>query len=360
MYRIGLMLPFFLDAREEIVETDTSVAVIPPDPLRRFDFIQFYYGAMLAFDSLRQLGFNASVFVWDVDNSPESLLRAMADPNLATMDMIIGPVFANNFTRMAHFAREHQINIVNPLSPRSEFLNLNPYVIKSQPSAEKQVKLIASYVRETFPGRNIIVVRQFSFSETETLKTVLSELDGFNVNEVIYIRDSLSGIVRFLNPGTENIVIGLSSEKVFVMDLVRKLNDIRAEYPIIGFGLRQWDDFNLETDHMVNLRLHLPASQLINYESEDVVRFMQQFKAKYDVEPIPGRFALTAWDVVFYYGSALHKFGRNFNECLPSYKFRGLQLPFSFEPAGVHGRENKGLILYRIQQHRQIEVYPAR
>ncbi|HHN47519.1 MAG TPA: LysM peptidoglycan-binding domain-containing protein [Bacteroidales bacterium] len=358
VYNIALMMPFFLDQQDEIIETDSAVTVVPANPNRFYEFMQFYYGAMLAIDSLSQGGLNAKVFVYDVDNSPESVMKVLEKPELSNMDLIIGPLYANSFDRVAHFAREHQIRIVNPLSPRSEFLLNNPFAIKAQPSVRDQVELIASYIHDFYYDRNIFVVRQFSFSETNTLEIFRRTLVEADLHEVIYIRDSLDGIISKLDEERENVVIGLSTDKVFSMDLIRKLNDIRSEYNIICFGLQEWEDFALDTDHVVNTQLHLPATGFIDYHSEHVNRFIRSFRNKYDTEPLPNRFAFMAFDVTWYFVNAMMKYGVAFDECLPSFRYRGLQLPFEFEPHDRHGMENKGLTLYRIHDFRKVEVWP--
>jgi LysM repeat protein/ABC-type branched-subunit amino acid transport system substrate-binding protein len=358
VYNIALMMPFFLDQQDEIIVTDTTVTVVPANPNRFYEFMQFYYGAMLAIDSLSQTGLNAKVFVYDVDNRPESVIKVLQQPELSDMDLIIGPLYANSFDRVANFAREHQIRIVNPLSPRGEFLLNNPFAIKAQPSVGDQVDLIASYIHNFLYDRNIIVVRQFSFSETSTLEIFRRTLMESDLHQVIYIRDSLDGIISKLDEERENIVIGLSTDKVFSMDLIRKLNDIRSEYNITCFGLQEWEDFALDTDHVVNLQLHLPATGFVDYHSENVNRFIRSFRNKYDTEPLPNRFAFMAFDVTWYFVSAMMKYGTAFDECLPSFRYRGLQLPFEFEPHDRHGMENKGLTLYRIQDFRKVEVWP--
>ena len=358
-FNIALMLPFFLDSQlAETSPTDTLNPLPPPNPNRIYDFMQFYYGAMMAVDSLRNKGLNANLFVYDVDNTPQSLERVMKKPELPSMDLIIGPLFAGNFDLMARFAREHKISIVNPLSVRSEFLISNPNVVKAQPTTREQVNLIAGFISERFSDHNIIVVRQYSFSENDALAVFRNELANFTLNDVIYIRDSLNGIIRYLDNERPNVVIGLSNDKVFSIELVRKLNDIRADFNITCFGMQEWEDFALDTDHIVNLRLHLPSYSFIDYNSEGVKRFIASFRIRYGVEPLPHRFAFAAFDVTYYFINALMKYGNTFQACLPYYKHRGLQLPFEFAPQQWHGLENKGLCIYRVDNFKQVEVYP--
>jgi LysM repeat protein len=357
-YNIALMLPFFLDASQEILTADTLMQDDEQNQNRSYEFMQFYYGAMLAIDSLGKLGLNAKLHVYDVDNTPESVAKVLAKSELSSMDLIIGPLFSANFDRMASFAASHKVNIINPLSTRTEFLLNNPNTIKAQSSSKDQVEVLASYIKNNFAGKNVIVVRQFSFSENATSDVFRKEFGETGLKEVIYIRDSLDGLRRSLSKTRENIIVGLSTDKVFIMDFIRKLNDIRANYDITCFGMQEWEEFEIDTEHIVNLRLHLPSHNFVDYDSEAVKNYIRLFRAIYNTEPLPNRFAFEAFDITWYFVSALMKYGAAFEECLPSYRYRGLQIPFSFEPQGRHGFENKGLSIYRIQDYRQVEVYP--
>ncbi|MBE0661980.1 MAG: LysM peptidoglycan-binding domain-containing protein [Bacteroidales bacterium] len=356
-YNIALMLPFFLDAKVEFPTSD-SLTGEEQSLNKSYEFMQFYYGAMLAIDSLGKLGLNATVHVYDVDNTPESVDKVLARSELSNMDLIIGPLFSGNFDKMARFAASNKINIVNPLSTRTEFLLNNPYSIKAQSSSKDQVHVLASFIKNNFAGKNIIVVRQFSFSENETSEIFRKEFGEAGLNEVIYIRDSLDGVRRSLSKTRENIIVGLSTDKVFIMDFIRKLNDIRADYDITCFGMQEWEEFEIDTEHIVNLRLHLPSHSYIDYNAEPVKNYIRLFRNTYNTEPLPNRFAFEAFDITWYFVSAMMKYGAAFEECLPSYRYRGMQIPFSFEPLGRNGFENKGLSIYRIQDFRQIEVYP--
>ncbi len=360
IYKIALMLPFFLDTAEEFIYSDSTMMMTPSNINMSFEFMQFYFGAMLAIDSLSNLGLKSKIYVYDVNNTPESLNSVLVRPELSKMNIIIGPLYSGSFDRVAKFAGEHHIWIINPLSPRNDFLQNNPFVVKAQPAAEDQVKLIGSYIKNHFHNSNILIVRQFSFSNVEQAQSLKVQLADNKVQEVVYLRDSLPGIVRRLDKNRENVIIGLSDDKVFVIDLVRKLNDIRSDYRITCFGLQEWEDYSLESDHIVNLNLHLPSRGFINYDAEQVKQFIRSFRCKYNTEPIPDRFAYVAFDVVWYFLYALMKFGNDFGDCLPTFKYRGVQIPFVFESNDLNGMENKGLTIYRIDNFRKTEVYPAR
>jgi len=358
IYNIALLVPFFLDSQDAMMNFDT-LRTMMSNPNRPFEFMQFYYGALLAIDSLGKSGLKARVSVFDVDNTPETVTKLLARPEMAQMDLIIGPLYATSFEKVARFARNNGIKIINPLSTRNDFLQNNPYSFKAQSSAGSQIDILARYIASTRKNANVIVVRQFSFSEAEAIETFRNELGVGNLHEVIYIRDSLNGIVRHLRKDRENIVVGLSNDKVFAIDLIRKLNDIRLDYPITCFGLQAWEDFGLDTDYMVNLRLHLPAFSFIDFHSEPTRNFIRSFRSKFNTEPLPNRFAFAAFDVTYYFLSALMKYGKDFEECLPYYRHRGVQIPFNFEPSGQSGMENKGMVIYKIQDFWQIEVYPV-
>lgn len=359
VYNIALMIPFFLDSYDDDHYYDSEFYVQGAESKKSFEFMQFYYGSLLAIDSLSKLGFRSEVYVYDINNTPKSLDDVLIKSEFKKIDLIIGPLYSGSFDRVASFAREHKISIVNPLSLRNDFLKNNPYAIKAQPSKDAQAMLVASYINESLPEHNIVIVKQFTYSNLEFANVLKQELKNKSVQEVIYLRDSIAGITRKLDENKENVVIGLSDDKVFVIDLVRKLNDIRANYNITCFGFEEWKEFSLESEHIVNLNLHLISDNFTNFDSEQVKHFITSFRNKFNAEPIPERFAFAAFDISWYFLSALYKFGNDFMDCLPSYKYRGLQLMFDFEITAVNGLENKGLMIYKLDNYKRVEVYPA-
>ncbi|MCU0370880.1 MAG: LysM peptidoglycan-binding domain-containing protein [Bacteroidales bacterium] len=129
LYRVALMVPFSLEQVADSLWKE-NLDPLKINELSPFRFIQFYHGFMLAADSLRQKGLNVEIHVYDIDHQTSKAMSVIHKPELKKMDLIFGPLFKNSFSIVAEFALENNIPVINPLSPRNDILEGNPFVFK--------------------------------------------------------------------------------------------------------------------------------------------------------------------------------------------------------------------------------------
>ncbi|MFM9837520.1 MAG: hypothetical protein ACKVOQ_04605 [Cyclobacteriaceae bacterium] len=146
-YRIALLLPF-------------RTSTLEPSPERKKNqlILDLYQGIKLAADSLNKVGIHLDLLVYDTDRSVETTKSILAQEELKTVDLIIGPFFADETKVVQEFSRANQINLIaNPVSNNSDFLADNPYALLYQPTHEtigsKSAEMVAAKVR----NKNCIV-----------------------------------------------------------------------------------------------------------------------------------------------------------------------------------------------------------
>ncbi|MDP2423137.1 MAG: LysM peptidoglycan-binding domain-containing protein [Bacteroidales bacterium] len=359
MYNVAIMLPFYLDKANRFL-SDDEYMVENVDTMRQFGFMQYYLATLLAIDSLEKRGLNARIYFYDVDQSLAKAEAVLRKPEIKDMHLIIGPLFSQSFDRVARFANANKIRIVNPLSGRNEFLRGNTYAFKAQPDLKYQPQVLTDFITTNFGKDNIVIVRQSPESEAATAGLLKQKLPLTSLNEVITLRDGFGGINEKLHAGKKNIIVALSHDKVFVIDLIRKLNDLGAKYQLQCIGLSQWEAFGIEAEHSVALQLHMPSQQFTDFSSENTKRFVGLFREKYKIEPQQEMYAFAAYDITFYFLSALMNFGAAFEPCLPAHTYQGMQIPFSFISTNGNGWENTNLSIYRIDDYQQILVNPKK
>ena len=76
----------------------------------------------MAINDLRELGISIDLFVYDTQRDSVTVDAIFRKHEMKKMDLIIGPVYSENFDIAANFANEHRINIVSPLSRKKELL----------------------------------------------------------------------------------------------------------------------------------------------------------------------------------------------------------------------------------------------
>ena len=148
-----------------------------------------------------------------------------------------------------------------------------------------------------------------------------------------------------------NVVILISSNKSFVLDVITKLNEHRNEFGITLLGLPRWDRFDdIEADYLVNLKTLVMAPYFVDYDDKGVKQFVSQFQNRYQTDP--DALAFQGFDVTYYFLSALWKFGTSFERCLPELRLKSMQTDFRFTRAKENGFENSYWEMWQYDHYR--------
>ncbi len=400
-YKVALMLPLFL---EELQEQQANPTVSQDDFLP-FRFLQFYQGVRMAVDSLRQQGINLELYVYDVDQHITKTIKVLQTPELTDMDLIIGPFYRTSFKYAANFAELFEINIVNPLSKSHGILDGNPYIFKVQPSRNAELDLLLELVKDKFPDHKVLVVRHNKLKDSEIiaplkgglevvldqeypvwnfmLRDLITDLsladttlepgtiydsimvedqtvymrnmelepEGktifFNdVPEIIYANDSIYGVIRHASIIRPNLVIALSDNEVFALEIMTALNEVKDTFNITLISFPDWSRFeNLEVRYLLNFNTHVFAPVYIDYQDEKTKEFIIKYRKEYLTEPLG--YAYDGFDIAYYFMSALKKYGPDFGDCLHDHKPVLIQTEFDFEKTPDGGYENIYWNIYR-------------
>lgn len=354
---VAIMVPFQAELTDSIQTSDPS-SLLPPSAYASFDFIQFYEGVLLAIDSLHKAGVDAEFYVYDADAGEHvnKTRQILARPEIAGMDLIIGPFFAKSFELVADFAARHSIPVVNPLSQRSGIIDGNPYVFKIQPSAWSQYDNAARILANKFRSANVLIYRKFSednSSMASAFKTAVAKYGAGNmvVKEASYSQSGEGGLFNNLVAGHKNVIFMLTDDKALLPALLRKLDESRKKYDISLVGLPSWESMEMDYHYLLNLNTHLFAPWFVDYTNPEVAKFVNAFTRQYKTDPSLTNQAFLGYDITFTFIKALNTYGRNFGECLASQPVDGLSSRFGFHKTEGGGFENAGCSVYELTDY---------
>ncbi len=367
IFKIALMIPFYFDHADSLTENNLMPEGTPmaPKNSKSFTFIQFYEGFLMAVDSLRRVGLNCELYVFNVEDDIFEVKKILNNPDLKFMDLIVGPVFAKTFSIVAAFAKQHEINIVNPFSVRNEITFDNPFVFKLKSSLGQQYETLANFLNYRYSTAEIYLVRQNQYRDENEISQLKMVLDDRLIKnslepycEINYGNDSLASFLQRASSMKPSVIIIYSENKAFILDMLRKLNEIRDKFQITVVGLPNWKKMeDIEIEYLINLQTHLLVTDFINYNSLEVKRFVGNFRQKYDTEPMT--YAFDGYDAASFFLNALMKYGRDFGECVENFAFDGLQSGYSFEKTGNNGFTNKMWKVLKVSDYQFINVSPS-
>jgi len=362
-YTIAFFLPFHADEAnaielEKIIKGDAQFST------KTNVALQFYEGAILAIDSLKKQNLNAKIFFYDVDEKDSlSMIAILKKPELASMDLIIGPLYGSSFMPIANFAKEHEIAIVSPFTQVNKILFNNPYVSKVSPSITLHVEQMAHFVVDTFKTQNIILINNSNTKEISFFNAFRNTANadllkaGVLPSDTVKIASGLSNMQSMLSASKLNIIILPSNNQSYVTEFISHLNSInREKFKIVLFGLQNWMNYdNLDFEYLNNLSLHIPANTFVDYKNASTQNFIQTYRSKYKTEP--EMYVYQGFDVAYCFISLLQKEGSGFLKQLSANKYSGISSNYQFAQfPSESGFENKFVYILKYKDYQLIKA----
>ncbi len=364
-FKIALLLPIQGDAitidNEDEASSSNSSFTPQPKP-----FLEYYEGFLLAIDSIKKEGINIELKLIDIKKDSAKTHEIISKGELDNSDLIIGPVYDQNFKEVADFANKKGINIVFPINSKNSEANNNSRVFIINSSFKNQMIQATKYLA-SFKDLNYIVVSNGTEPEKEIItnyknilhKEYIKNFDSTKVpyKEILYSQLGFNGIENSLKKDIINIVIIPSSSQIFIINLLTKLQPLTKKYKIIIAGMPSWKKFenNIEIEYLHNLNMHSFLPFFADYVNINVKNFVLNYRSNYKCEP--SKFSFLGFDTGLYFLNALKNYGHNFQECLPNLEINLLQANFNFVKLGEKGGyENNGIYILHYNQENDIKI----
>jgi LysM repeat protein len=374
--KIALLLPLYLDKVQDIDLDKDNI-----DQLRKtraFRFLPFYESFLVAVDSMTRKGVHIELSVFDIDHTPSKTIRLLNNLDLLEMDLIVGPLFKNDFTQFANYAKLHEINIINPLSKRNEFIKNNDRVFKLMPDLRERKYLLTSAIQDSFPNSNIVILEDkknqyasdihylksyFYFQRNEYAKTksfysILhsniadSMFVKYDIRDAVIQGSTFDDMKYKLSTTMDNVVIVLSEDKSFLKETEGKLRKYLIENEDSKIHLFTYTDpekvQTISIQSFIALDTYFISDHSIDYQNADVKTFVEDCRTAFHFEPTISNYAFVAYDLGLFFMNAIYLYGKDFQNCISYVPQRNLINEFHFEHNKRHGYNNMHWYLMHI------------
>lgn len=293
---------------------------------RIIGYLEFYEGALLAIDELREKGYAVTLYVYDTERSRTRTGEIIRKWEMEEMDLIIGPVNFWNLEIVADFARQHEIPMVSPFSSDREIVRYNPYIFQMTPSYDVEFKSWAEYISD-FYDKTIIVFHdgdsteyhKVQFLKNEIFKKIEGKAD---LQDVIFKEVEMNDSVfvemsHVLTQDRENLVVVPSDNEAYVSNVISPLYYLLDEYQIEVAGMPQWNKFrNIDLEYFHKLQMSYFTSFYVDYNKPEMRDFISRFREIYYTEPYrvsPRGYNLSVYgyDLVSAFVQAIGEYGKN-------------------------------------------------
>jgi Periplasmic binding protein len=322
-YRIALLLPFMSGTLEPTPERKKNQLIL-----------DLYQGIRLAADSLKNNGMPLELLAYDTDRSVEVTKNLLATEELKSVDLIIGPFFADESKAVQEFSRANQINLIaNPVSNNSDFLSDNPFAMLYQPSHETIGKKSAEMVAEKVRNKKSIVYFSDSPKDSVMAFNFIKRALELGVN-VVYaeevrketsyqILDKLAKPTEYdewKNPLEFTLKkdsigsIFVASDDPLIYTKVINSVETRGD-SILVVGEETWlDDSSLDYGKFERTHVAFAAPNYCPIDKSHYLTFRKKYLKKHGM--LPPENATKGYELMMTLGRALKKYGVYFQDGL--------------------------------------------
>lgn len=313
----------------------------------RSKMVEYYRGFLMSVDSLKHQGVSIDIYTYDSgDKSNTSIDNILKDPMLASMNLIVGPMYSSQIAPLAKYAEEHKIRLIVPFTSKCMEVYNNPYVFMVNPPQLYLNNVIYEHFVENFGDSQIVFYETNEQSKKEVefvagLKNYLDQkhIKYFNINK----NSDNSAIVSQTNICKKNVIIPNSSSINALNLLTAKLKDFCQEnpsYKITLFGYPEWQTYHgTHLDNLYNFDTFIWSKFYNNVFETRTKEFMHNYYHWFNSELIPSypKFGMLGFDTGYYFLTNLSKYGNEFEQNCSTLEFNPYQSGFKYIRMNSHG-----------------------
>ena len=315
-------------------------------------FIDFYEGLLLALENLKNQNISVNLHVYDAGDPNDELAPILNKPEMATIDMIIGPVSSDQIPVAADFANRKKIPLILPSSSRSEDAIDNPYVFLINVPKENLYSETANHFYETFNTASITFLTLEGENKEDkagliaALKTKLKK-QNIPYKEITKTEETLPELESELSHDNENVVVPTSGSNRVLRTMLPALRTISDKDTIVStkitlFGFPEWQtekEYKEYMDQYHALNTFIYSSFYDNVSSGESLNFCKRFQNWYSKEVLLNypKYSMLGYDIGLFFIKASHLFGSKSTRQIASYKMKSIQTGFNFKKASETG-----------------------
>lgn len=310
---------------EEVIEIGYILPLESTDTTRiNTNFMDFYAGSLLAVNDMKQGGAPLKINVYD-QSEYTPLHRLIDAEGFSQNQLLIGPARAKVISIFTGYSQSSNTPLVSPLDNAAEkYTEGNPYFVQMPANTLSQISntvdLLEKYKIQDSVSTVLLVCEKGNISDSLYVNNTkrLLESKGIAYQTISYgilegreIYPAMLACVDTLSV-KPHIAIVPSNSEAFVSDVLRNLDLCQKPgAKVTVFGFPKWRNFetiNIELYHKT--RLHICLPYFVDYNSDDVKKFLLQYRALYCAEPTP--YAFQGYDITKYILKQMEKYGNSF------------------------------------------------
>lgn len=367
--KLAMMLPF------RAIEYDTIDAkdIFKTNRLANIT-TDIYLGASIALDSLKKLGIDIELSVYDTGRKDTKLDSILAFTDFDKIDAIIGPLYSEEVPKVAN---RTGVPVVFPVYSKNQTRFSSSKIIKTFADREVHQKALIDHVLANYTNENILIIGDSSASSirnSDLIKSKLLQHDSINEALIIYPNQGYirkDYVINALKPDVGNWVILATDKRVISSDVINSLISLPVEEPeeeedeedekndkesdepemqilpedtvIKVFGIFKSSQFDkIDNNKLAKLGFTYTSDTFIDENSPEIHLFNSQYLKKNHA--YPSYYATKGFDILFDIGIRLAS-GKKLKETFKQGVSYRLESKFEYSKSLFNTSSNKGIYI---------------
>ena len=295
--KIAMMLPFKAGRDSLDFENDRLLNITS----------DFYFGALIAMDSLKEQGLTIHTSVYDTENSVQVSDRLTRKPEFKEFDAVIGPLFLSNLQKVSENLKYSKPLVISPISSKdhSGIDNLN--LVQEKAPLEQLVGEMLEYVKKTHENQNLIIIKNTSEKSQKIYDKIYKDIEKLASPEKIQVMEPKDGYIDpelfrvfrdTLDRGIVNWFLVTDDEPAFLGDVFNNLGVFPEADSLVVFGFEKSRNFEkIDNNFLARVHFHYPTATHLDRSKANYRSFESMYRRKYGA--MPSDYSVEVFDVTY-------------------------------------------------------------
>ncbi|MCA0932238.1 LysM peptidoglycan-binding domain-containing protein [Lutimonas saemankumensis] len=296
--KVAMMLPF-KSKRDSLNFENDRLLNITTD---------FYFGALIAIDSLKKQGLSVHMKVFDTENNRQISKQISNQVELQEFDALVGPLFLTNVREVSDNLKYGKPLIVSPISTRDHSDIQNSKLVQDKASIENHITKMLDYVKRKYENQDLIVIRNSSERSEIQYNRIIDELKALNPEKEVLTLSPEDGYIKpddfkvfrdTLDRDIVNWFFVTDNDPAYLGDVFNNLGVFPEADSLMVFGFEKDRNFNkIDNNFLARVNFHYPSNSFIDPNNSAAYRnFEAVYRRKYYT--LPSSYAVEGFDVTY-------------------------------------------------------------
>jgi LysM repeat protein len=357
---IALLLPLQLEENDTLREKWWP-GLEPQISKRSLPAVEFLEGALMAIDSLAGQGMRLSLKVFDTERSPSVIEHLFNNGSLNGVDLIIGPLFSDEFKVAAAKALEKNIAIVSPTVQGKDVAKDNGLVVKGMTSHDRLTVELGRYMAGIDTIRAGFIIHygrtedQYLMWRFKQGTDAVARTKPFTLPQVNLAKSTRDSLKSVLSRTEVNHLVMLTNDQARVASLLREMHRWYEDYRIVMYVPDTWLQFkNVDMYYLDKMRCTYASNDFVDRNRAGVKRLMELCAQRYSTEP--SDLTYRGFDLMMHLAPQARRIRAEGTKALDGVSWRGIQQEFRWAQLPNGGMENTDAHVVRFNDMRLVKV----